>query len=155
MEIERAAQKLLAQLAIQSASAKTYVSPLGPRERDEAKVRTALAALRDPEERALHELWAAAPAADEPAKSSAWNDAFASIGWKAPWNSAAFRPRSHADRSLPAERASEQHRPVRSRKQHQCGAALRHGRDSGALARRREARFFRRCCSSSLFRSCS
>jgi hypothetical protein len=85
MEIERAAQKLLAQLAIQSASAKTYVSPFGPRERDEAKVRTALAALRDPEERALHELWASAPVADEPAKPSAWNDAFASIGWKAPW----------------------------------------------------------------------
>lgn len=84
MEVERAGQKLLAQLAIRSASAKTYTSPFGPRQRDEAKVRAALAALRDPEERALHELWAAAPEADEPAKPFVWNDAFASIGWKGP-----------------------------------------------------------------------
>jgi hypothetical protein len=85
MEVERAGQKLLAQLAVQSASAKTYASPFGPRERDETKVRTALAALRDPEQRALHEIWATLVTGNEPARPFVWTGALASVGWRAPW----------------------------------------------------------------------
>jgi hypothetical protein len=91
MDVERAGQKLLAQLAIQVASAKTYRTPLGIAERDEAKVRTALAALRNPEERVLFESWvdparvpeaASAPAA--PGDLPPFEAALPSIGWRGP-----------------------------------------------------------------------
>jgi hypothetical protein len=88
MEVERAGQKLLAQLAIQVASVKSYRTPFGVAVRDEDKVRVALAALRNPEERALHELWASddmrsvsealAPPLPE------WPTAMRSIGWRGP-----------------------------------------------------------------------
>jgi hypothetical protein len=82
MEIERAGQKLLALLAIDSESAKTYATPFGNRARDEAKVRTALAALRDPEERVLHELWARTLEEGEAAELPAWREALESVGWR-------------------------------------------------------------------------
>lgn len=57
MEVERAGQKLLAQLAIGVGSAQTYRTPFGTRERDESAVRSALSTLRDPEKRVVFELW--------------------------------------------------------------------------------------------------
>jgi len=84
LEVERAGQKLLAQLAIQVASAKTYATPAGPRDRDEEKVRLALAALRDPEQRVRHELWAddALGAVAAVPTLPAWSEAFRSMGWR-------------------------------------------------------------------------
>src|SRR5262249_41615544 len=57
-EVERAGQRLIALLAVGSASAARYNSPLGPATRDADAVRQALAKLRDPDERAIAELWA-------------------------------------------------------------------------------------------------
>lgn len=57
-EVEHAGQKLLALMAIGSAGIDHYMTPLGADKRDADKVRQALAALRDPNERLLHELWA-------------------------------------------------------------------------------------------------
>jgi hypothetical protein len=57
-EVERAGQRLLGLLAVGSVGIERYATPLGPATRDADKVRQALAALRDPSERVLHELWA-------------------------------------------------------------------------------------------------
>jgi hypothetical protein len=84
LEIERAGQKLLGLLAVGSAAAATYPTPFGPKPRDEAKVRTALAALRDPEERVLAELWVAALEPGEASDLPRWNEALESIGWRGP-----------------------------------------------------------------------
>ena len=83
VEVERAGQKLLAQLGIGAASARTYSTPLGPRPRDEAIVRTALAALRDPLTRALAELWSDVKAENHPSPAS-FEDALRSVGWRPP-----------------------------------------------------------------------
>jgi hypothetical protein len=58
IEIEREAQKLLGMLELGFEAAKTYATPLGPRERTPESVRAAVAALRDPYQRLLAELWA-------------------------------------------------------------------------------------------------
>jgi hypothetical protein len=84
LEIERAGQKLFGLLAVGSAAARTYATPFGPKSRDEAKVRTALAALRDPEARVLAELWIAALPSDEPSELPRWSEALESIGWRGP-----------------------------------------------------------------------
>lgn len=86
-ELERAGQKLLAQLELGVAAASTYQTPFGPRPRDASHVRAALAALRDPERRLRAEVWAVTDAkADTPAPPlPAWTQAFASIGWRKPW----------------------------------------------------------------------
>jgi hypothetical protein len=67
-EVERTGQKLLALIAVGSIDAGHYDTPFGRAERDADLVRQALAALRDPNERMLHELWAdvAAGASEEP-----------------------------------------------------------------------------------------
>jgi hypothetical protein len=57
-DVERTGQKLLALLAIGSVGVEHYQTPLGPAIRDADMVRQALAALRDPSERVLQELWA-------------------------------------------------------------------------------------------------
>jgi hypothetical protein len=57
-EVERRGAKLLAMLAAGLREAATYTSPLGPRARTPEDVRQALADLRDPDARALHEWWA-------------------------------------------------------------------------------------------------
>ena len=57
-EVERAAQKLLAQLALNLASASTVETPAGPLPRTADDVRAAAAALRDPEQRIVAELLA-------------------------------------------------------------------------------------------------
>ena len=64
IEIEREAQKLLGMLELGFADALSYATPLGPRPRTPEMVRAAVAALRDPYQRLLAELWARhAPAA--------------------------------------------------------------------------------------------
>jgi hypothetical protein len=60
-EVEREGQKLLGMLELDLASARRYATPVGPAERDAAAVRQAMAELRDPDKRLLHELWAWAP----------------------------------------------------------------------------------------------
>ncbi len=57
-ELERQGAKLLALLAAGVAGATAYPTPLGPRERSPEMVREALAELRDPLKRTLHEVWA-------------------------------------------------------------------------------------------------
>lgn len=58
VDIERAAQLLLAKLELDLAEARTYDTPLGPRTRTAELVRKAAAELRDPDRRLLHEFWA-------------------------------------------------------------------------------------------------
>lgn len=65
MEVERQGSKLLSMLDLGLESAKTYPTPLGPRSRTTDTVRRAMAELRDPDRRLVHEVWAAA--APEPA----------------------------------------------------------------------------------------
>jgi hypothetical protein len=84
-EVERAGQRLLGLLAVGSASAAGYDTPLGPATRDADAVRQALATLRDPNERAIAELWAAvAPSRNgrwiEPA-AQPWDAARRALGW--------------------------------------------------------------------------
>jgi hypothetical protein len=63
-EVEREGQKLLGMLALGLSAACTYDSPLGPAPRTPEAVREAMAELRDPERRLIHELWARVPAID-------------------------------------------------------------------------------------------
>jgi hypothetical protein len=78
MELEREAQKLLGMLELGFAGAQTYATPLGPQRRTAEAVREAVAALRDPYQRLVAELWArhappaveTAPAANEEAPPS-------------------------------------------------------------------------------------
>lgn len=86
IEVERAGQRLLAQLGVGAASAQSYSTPWGPRPRDEAAVRTALAALRDPMTRALAELWVDVGAVTRRAPA-AFSGALASVGWRQRWYS--------------------------------------------------------------------
>ena len=58
IEVEREAQKLLGMLELGFADAATYATPLGPRPRTPELVRAAVAALRDPYQRLVAELWA-------------------------------------------------------------------------------------------------
>ena len=58
IEIEREAQKLLGMLELAFPAAHTYATPLGPRPRTAEHVRAAVAALRDPYQRLVAELWA-------------------------------------------------------------------------------------------------
>ena len=86
MEVERAGQKLLAQLALGVTSAKSYKTPFGKHERDESAVRTALSALRDPEQRALCELWypGSTDSGEPNAPLPSWAEALRGIGWRGP-----------------------------------------------------------------------
>lgn len=93
-DAEREGQKLLAMLELGLDAARRYETPLGPRERTPEKVRDALAALRDPDRRLAHELWALLPAEavlerDDPGELDAllggaepWDEAFAALGWR-------------------------------------------------------------------------
>ena len=58
IELEREAQKLLGMLELGFVGAQSYATPLGPRPRTAEAVRAAVAALRDPYQRLLAELWA-------------------------------------------------------------------------------------------------
>jgi hypothetical protein len=57
-EIERAGQRLLAELAAGFDGARRYATPFGARERTPELVRAAIAELRDPARRLGHEWWA-------------------------------------------------------------------------------------------------
>jgi hypothetical protein len=88
-EVERAGQKLLGLLALSAAGADRYDTPFGTATRDADAVRRALATLRDPHERVIHELLAhvateVGDRAEAPA-AEAWKDATRAIGWKAAW----------------------------------------------------------------------
>lgn len=64
-EMEREGQKLLAMLELSIEAARTYKTPLGPMPRTADRVRQAMAELRDPQKRLVHELWAQLPAEPE------------------------------------------------------------------------------------------
>jgi len=90
IEAERQGQKLMAMLELGLAAAASYPTPLGSMERTVDKVRAALAELRDPKRRLLHELWyvgsdkvvEAPSAAERPASERSWLGALALHGWK-------------------------------------------------------------------------
>lgn len=58
IEVEREAQKLLGMLELGFAAARVYATPIGDRPRTAEAVRAAVAALRDPYQRLVAELWA-------------------------------------------------------------------------------------------------
>lgn len=87
MDVEMAGQKLLAMLEVGMADAQTYSTPMGPQDRDAERVRAAMAQLRDPKSRVVHELWAHLPAeplplAAEDPLDGPWREAFKAMGWK-------------------------------------------------------------------------
>jgi len=57
-EVEREGQKLLGMLELELSGATHYRSPLGRHRRTPEQVRAAMAELRDPNRRLVHELWA-------------------------------------------------------------------------------------------------
>ena len=61
-DIEREGNKLLSMLSLNLKEAKVYRSPLGEHPRSEELVREAMAELREPKRRLVHELLAALPA---------------------------------------------------------------------------------------------
>lgn len=89
-EVERAGQKLLAMLELDLAGARAYPTPFGPGRRDGAKVREAMAELRDPQRRLFHELWVVAQpwsliaSAEQPssADASGFSAALSALGWR-------------------------------------------------------------------------
>jgi hypothetical protein len=103
IEIEREGQKLLGMIELKLASAATYMTPVGPGMRTADKVRQAMAVLRHPERRLMHEVWARLdpspapkddldedlgelPSAETPRGDplAPWPDALAALGWRAP-----------------------------------------------------------------------
>jgi hypothetical protein len=89
-EVERAGQKLLAMLELDLAGVRVYATPFGPGRRDGAKVRDAMAELRDPQRRLFHELWTlsqpwsgSAPLADDSQDhASGFSAALSALGWR-------------------------------------------------------------------------
>ncbi len=82
--IEREGQKLLSMLGVNLASATTYLTPVGPQPRTAEKVRWALHELREPRQRARHELWARLPVGTvrgEAPPPACLNGALAALGW--------------------------------------------------------------------------
>jgi hypothetical protein len=89
IEIEREATKLLGMLELGFADAKSYATPLGSRPRTAEAVRAAVAALRDPYQRLIAEVWArhapavhTAPAAEPPAAPETNPGARRALGWR-------------------------------------------------------------------------
>jgi hypothetical protein len=89
IEVERAGQRLLGLLAVGNAGAMRYDTPLGPATRDADSVRQALATLRDPNERVIHELWANVAQSVDWKQSEnpgdAWKAAEDALGWTRKW----------------------------------------------------------------------
>jgi hypothetical protein len=86
-EVERAGQKLLAELALGREAARRYVTPLGPEERTPERVRVAIADLRDPARRLVHEAWARFASGDVPVPERAtvpWPVAARPLGLRVP-----------------------------------------------------------------------
>ena len=94
-ELEREGQKLLGMLDLGMPSSKKYQTPIGEAVRSPELVRQAMAELRDPHKRLLHELWAQLPAeilSDEPGAAAGgsedggpgpWPDAPSALGFGA------------------------------------------------------------------------
>ncbi|MEO8845800.1 MAG: hypothetical protein ABI591_28455 [Kofleriaceae bacterium] len=88
IEIEREAAKLLGMIELDFAEAKIYATPLGARPRTSEAVRAAVAALRDPYQRLVAEVWArhAPPAtttmAAEPRPPETNDGARRALGWR-------------------------------------------------------------------------
>ena len=91
-EMEREGQKLLGMLEIGLPSTEKYKTPLGEAERTPEMVRQAMAELRDPQRRLLHELWAQLPAervaitpngSDGGSGPGPWPDAVSALGFGA------------------------------------------------------------------------
>lgn len=92
-EIERQGQKILSLLELGAKQGATYATPLGRFPRDADQVRQAMAELRDPSRRLLHEVWAALPAETPvppgeeetpPPNPAPWTGALEALGWKPP-----------------------------------------------------------------------
>lgn len=86
-EVERAAAKLLSMIEIGMKAAALYPTPLGPRARTPELVRLAIAELRDPERRAMHEAWWVDPTPttpDDASTSPPRGDATAGFTFDAP-----------------------------------------------------------------------
>lgn len=89
-QVEREGQKLIGMLELGLSAARTYDTPLGTRERTADKVREAMAELRAPERRLMHELWArsspkrhARPdTATSEERAPAWRGLLAALGWR-------------------------------------------------------------------------
>ena len=89
IEVEREAQKLLGMLELGFADAATFATPVGPRPRTAEGVRAAVAALRDPYQRLVAELWARhapavtreAPASETTTVDPATRDLRRALGW--------------------------------------------------------------------------
>jgi len=74
-EIERTAQRLLAESALGRSAALRYTTPFGEAERTPDLIRAAVAELRDPRKRVAHELFARmplAPAIETPEATAPW-----------------------------------------------------------------------------------
>jgi len=94
LDVEREGQKLLGMLELGLKTAATYMTPLGPQPRTADRVRVAMAELRSPDKRLLHEFWAVLPPRPEPPKPpppprpahdlEPLADAFAVHGWQRP-----------------------------------------------------------------------
>lgn len=88
MEVEREGQKLLGMLELGLSEARQYATPMGPMPRTQETVRAAMAALRDPATRLLHELWAQLPPGTAPkdvgqaAGVAPWPEALERLGWR-------------------------------------------------------------------------
>lgn len=89
LEVEREGQKLLGMIELGLDEALEYPTPLGRRARTADLVRRALAELRDPERRLVHEVWACLepelvveleepPSEDE---RFTWPEAREALGW--------------------------------------------------------------------------
>jgi hypothetical protein len=84
-EIEQEGQKLLGMLELGLTGAGRYETPFGGAERTPERVRRALAELRDPERRVVHELWARlepGAARGAGARTVGWPEAYAALGWR-------------------------------------------------------------------------
>jgi hypothetical protein len=91
IEIEREGQKLLGMIELGMSAALAYPTPLGSKERTSDMVRRAMAELRDPEKRLVHEQWARLEpklvvdleldTEDERSTAPAWKNALAVLGW--------------------------------------------------------------------------
>lgn len=78
-DLEREGNKLLSMLQLGLKESKTYKSPVGEHERTAEAVRAAMAELRDPKRRLVHELLASLPVAVSVPKPEAAAD---ELKWK-------------------------------------------------------------------------
>jgi hypothetical protein len=83
-EIEQAGQRLLGMVELGLDGSARYATPFGDATRTADGIRRALAELRDPARRLVHEMWArldpgTVPDAELPIR---WPEAFVALGWR-------------------------------------------------------------------------